>query len=202
MKEKIEKCRYCGTFLEAKTTRKFFCSTKCRVYWNRGLVIWKVYTLSDPQTESIFYVGVTKGTLKNRLYGHIYAAQNLNGKTVSRKDVKILSILSIGEEPLIEQIEEISGHDVAGMLKMALEKEASWTVYFKNQGIELVNVLLQNPDGSLNKILYDKPDWQEKEKKSMFNDPKERGRPKKEVPVPPTPIPAGLKGIDLLVRLY
>src|ERR1700722_803048 len=167
IKEKIEKCRYCGQPLDAKTTRKAFCSTKCRVYWSRNLVIWKVYTLSDPDTESIFYVGVTKRPLKARLYNHIYDAQNLAGKVASRKDVKILALLADNKQPIIEQIEELSGHDVAEMLKLALEKEASWTTYFLNQGIQLVNVVLQNPDGSKNKILYDKADWKERESRSM-----------------------------------
>lgn len=35
MKFKKEKCKYCGSDLESKTTRKEFCSSKCRVYWNR-----------------------------------------------------------------------------------------------------------------------------------------------------------------------
>lgn len=35
MKVKKEKCKYCGSDLESKTTRKEFCSSKCRVYWNR-----------------------------------------------------------------------------------------------------------------------------------------------------------------------
>lgn len=35
MKHKAEKCEYCGADLQAKTTRKKFCSSKCRVYANR-----------------------------------------------------------------------------------------------------------------------------------------------------------------------
>jgi tRNA(Ile2) C34 agmatinyltransferase TiaS len=35
MKFKKEKCKYCDKDLESKTTRKEFCSSKCRVYWNR-----------------------------------------------------------------------------------------------------------------------------------------------------------------------
>lgn len=35
MKQKKDKCKYCGGKLEAKTTRMEFCSAKCRVYWNR-----------------------------------------------------------------------------------------------------------------------------------------------------------------------
>lgn len=35
MKVKREDCKYCGQKIEAKTTRQEFCSSKCRVYWNR-----------------------------------------------------------------------------------------------------------------------------------------------------------------------
>lgn len=36
MKEKKSKCKYCSCDLEAKTTRREFCSPKCKVYWHRG----------------------------------------------------------------------------------------------------------------------------------------------------------------------
>jgi hypothetical protein len=32
MKQKKDKCEYCGSPLDAKTTRKRFCSDKCRIY--------------------------------------------------------------------------------------------------------------------------------------------------------------------------
>lgn len=35
MKQKRQNCKYCGNQIDAKTTRKQFCSPKCRVYWNR-----------------------------------------------------------------------------------------------------------------------------------------------------------------------
>ena len=35
MREKRENCKYCDKKLEDGTTRKEFCSDKCRVYWNR-----------------------------------------------------------------------------------------------------------------------------------------------------------------------
>jgi endogenous inhibitor of DNA gyrase (YacG/DUF329 family) len=35
MKQKKEKCKYCSADLEAKTTRREFCSNKCKVYWHR-----------------------------------------------------------------------------------------------------------------------------------------------------------------------
>lgn len=35
MKQRLESCKYCSKKLEDGTTRKEFCSPKCRVYWNR-----------------------------------------------------------------------------------------------------------------------------------------------------------------------
>lgn len=35
MREKRKDCKYCGKEIEAKTTRKEFCSDLHRVYWNR-----------------------------------------------------------------------------------------------------------------------------------------------------------------------
>lgn len=37
MKKKVETCLYCGEKISPKTTRMKFCSSKCRVYWNREL---------------------------------------------------------------------------------------------------------------------------------------------------------------------
>lgn len=34
MRQRLENCKYCSKKLEG-TTRKEFCSTKCRVYYNR-----------------------------------------------------------------------------------------------------------------------------------------------------------------------
>lgn len=35
MIKKKENCEYCGEKMESKTAKKRFCSTKCRVYFNR-----------------------------------------------------------------------------------------------------------------------------------------------------------------------
>jgi len=35
MIEKIKNCLYCGKEMESITAKKRFCSTKCRVYYNR-----------------------------------------------------------------------------------------------------------------------------------------------------------------------
>lgn len=35
MKQKNTNCKYCNKPMDAKTTRKVFCSVKCKVYWHR-----------------------------------------------------------------------------------------------------------------------------------------------------------------------
>lgn len=35
MKKKRDNCKYCNEPMDAKTTRKEFCSVKCKVYWHR-----------------------------------------------------------------------------------------------------------------------------------------------------------------------
>lgn len=35
MKKKRDNCKYCDEPMDAKTTRKEFCSVKCKVYWHR-----------------------------------------------------------------------------------------------------------------------------------------------------------------------
>lgn len=37
MIKKINNCTYCGEKMESKTAKKKFCSTKCRIYYNREL---------------------------------------------------------------------------------------------------------------------------------------------------------------------
>jgi hypothetical protein len=49
MKRKKEKCKYCQKDLEARTTRKEFCSSKCRVYWNRDQQAGKGATVEQPK---------------------------------------------------------------------------------------------------------------------------------------------------------
>jgi predicted RNA-binding Zn-ribbon protein involved in translation (DUF1610 family) len=48
MKQKSDKCLYCGKKLEPKTTRQRFCCDKCRVYWNRDNARVKVSDSMQP----------------------------------------------------------------------------------------------------------------------------------------------------------
>lgn len=53
MKFKKEKCKYCDKDLESKTTRKEFCSSKCRVYWNRDQQAEKQKPVKTEPSKSI-----------------------------------------------------------------------------------------------------------------------------------------------------
>ena len=42
MIKKSDTCLYCGEEMESQTAKKKFCSTKCRVYYNRELKTLKI----------------------------------------------------------------------------------------------------------------------------------------------------------------
>ena len=57
MKERTEYCKYCGIKIEPKTTRKQFCTPKCRVYWNREqLDFTKPAFTKEPLKSKVTYV--------------------------------------------------------------------------------------------------------------------------------------------------
>ncbi len=51
MKKKNENCKYCGDKLEAKTTRREFCSNKCKVYWHRENPVLEPIITYKPTSE-------------------------------------------------------------------------------------------------------------------------------------------------------
>lgn len=59
----------------------------------------KIYTLTDPRTREIRYIGKTSGTLKNRWYAHCsnYKLQ----KNKSKKNSWIISLKANGYKPII-----------------------------------------------------------------------------------------------------
>jgi hypothetical protein len=84
MIKKSEKCLYCGIEMESKTAKKKFCSTKCRVYWNRENPR-KGVSLFDETVNSIWSVKDVEN-LKN-----IVSAFNANVK-FSDKERALLKI--------------------------------------------------------------------------------------------------------------
>jgi hypothetical protein len=96
-----------------------------------------IYTLSDPLTNEIRYVGKTVKSLKERLTGHLY----LRGKENNYRTNWIKSIVKSGNIPIINQIDETTWDK-------SQELEKYWIKKFKNEGYRLVN-LTDGGEGAL-----------------------------------------------------
>lgn len=79
----------------------------------------KIYTLTNPLTGLVFYVGATSKSFKSRLAGHFWRAE-------------VQSIRRMGQEPLIEEVEECS-------LSETPERETYWIAQFRAWGFVLEN---------------------------------------------------------------
>jgi hypothetical protein len=80
--DKKEICEYCEDKMEAKYRNKRFCSTKCRVYWNRENVKFPAQETRQENVTKISKV-VTNASLDNCPYPSgieraIWIAENKN----------------------------------------------------------------------------------------------------------------------------
>jgi hypothetical protein len=85
----------------------------------------KIYTLRDPLTHEIAYVGKTSKTLTERLEQHIYCATGRgrkNGKTPRDKWIRRLA--RCGARPVIEILETVTGD--------WQERETYWIKYYNS----------------------------------------------------------------------
>jgi group I intron endonuclease len=89
-----------------------------------------IYTLRDPKTEKVRYVGKTIQNPKERLYSHIREAKR-NRK--SYRDKWILQVLARDQRPIIEVIEESNEENWQ-------ERERFWIAEYKERGYNLTNV--------------------------------------------------------------
>lgn len=80
--------------------------------------VFIIYVLKCPDTKNIRYVGVTCGTLRNRLHGHMYDAKK--GGTPKRNWINSLAV-----RPIIEQIEICT-------YKNWENRERYWISYYEN----------------------------------------------------------------------
>jgi ribosomal protein L25 (general stress protein Ctc) len=88
-----------------------------------------IYTLSEPETGRIRYVGKANN-LKRRMYGHLNEAKR-NGKT--KKDNWIKKLQKLGKSPVMEIIEEVEE-------KNWEQAEQFWIVYLRFLGFNLCNL--------------------------------------------------------------
>ncbi len=89
-----------------------------------------VYTLSDPRTDELRYVGQTAEAPEVRLRKHCWPSTLK--REVCHRTKWIKSLIVAGVLPKIEVVEEVSSADVDGVERFYIE-------YFKSLGFRLVN---------------------------------------------------------------
>lgn len=99
------------------------------------VALYKIYTLRNPFTGEIFYVGQTLQEPQTRLSGHIHQGGDVNPE----KNEYIKAIIDKGGKPMIEVVETIPG---TCRIDKALvnEREIYWIKYYKSIGIKLLNI--------------------------------------------------------------
>lgn len=100
-------------------------------------IMVSIYYLQDPRNISIKYIGKTKKYLDIRLKQHITQAKSLlNGSKrckINKKISWIISLLSLRHLPTIHLIEEVDE------IKWK-EREIYWIKYYRDKGVELLNM--------------------------------------------------------------
>ncbi len=91
----------------------------------------KIYTLHDPDTLDVRYVGFTSKTLERRLAGHVRLAICKNSPINHRLNW-IRSLIDSGKSPVILIVETVSDSNWE-------ERERFWISHFRKQGCDLVN---------------------------------------------------------------
>lgn len=92
----------------------------------------RIYTLSDPRTNAVRYVGRTVNPLSRRVYEHIRVA--IKGKLKDKtKEVWINELIALGLKPVIAEI-EVTGLDDF----QAAEKR--WVAHYRATCNDLLNI--------------------------------------------------------------
>jgi group I intron endonuclease len=103
-----------------------------------------IYTLSDPITNEIRYVGKTKNSLTTRMYQHI--RDSLYNGTNSYKKAWIKGLILKGMLPIIEELEIVLNHNCWK------QSEQYWIAQLKSWGFNLTN-MTDGGDGNQNQIM-------------------------------------------------
>ena len=101
---------------------------------------YKIYTLADPDTGEVRYVGKTKNSLQHRLKQHIYETFRYK----SYKASWIKGLLLNEKMPIIELLDE-TNEDWQSL-------ESYWIAQFKSWGFKLVN-MTEGGDGNQNQVI-------------------------------------------------
>ncbi len=87
--------------------------------------IHTIYSLCDPESGAVRYVGITRRSLKERLRTHIRFAKDSN----NHRSTWIRSVIARGLRPTITTLEET----------MDVERERWWIVHYRSLGCDLTN---------------------------------------------------------------
>lgn len=99
---------------------------------------YKIYTLHDPDTMAVRYVGFTSKTLENRLNGHI----NESKREHHHKAKWVRSLLATGRKPLILLVETVTSENWK-------DRERFWIDHFRKTKCKLTNSC-DGGEGTLN----------------------------------------------------
>jgi len=89
-----------------------------------------IYTLKDPMTDEIRYVGKTKN-LKDRLYRHTAPAYLKNDKHL-HKTRWIQKLLNVDHLPIMEVLEECTNENVNELEQYWIEQLRAWNIKLTN----------------------------------------------------------------------
>lgn len=92
----------------------------------------KIYTLVDPTTDQVRYVGITEGSLQYRLNGHIKESIARKEFHPNRKHIWINNLLAIDKRPEIILIDEVTSSPEWW--------EVWWMDYLTSLGMDLLNI--------------------------------------------------------------
>lgn len=98
-------------------------------------MIYSIYTLSNPVTDEIFYVGCTTN-IKERAKQHGYLTARSKVKQGTKVTNKDLYIVQLMQDPICHVIEEMTADETA-----ARKRENFWIVFMIECGFPLVNMI-------------------------------------------------------------
>lgn len=102
--------------------------------------VYKIYSLINPDTNEVFYIGQTSAELKYRLLGHL-------SKTDKNKQKAeyIQTIMLQGKRPIIKELETINVLCYADKC-FVNERELYWMKHYKSNGSTLFNIFGSSSD--------------------------------------------------------
>lgn len=97
--------------------------------------VYKIYCLRHPESNNIFYIGMTIKELNERLNAHIMITTQSNKRRVDY----IRNLVSNGQVPVIELLESVKGSSMADKI-YASQREQFWIKICSDLGMRILNV--------------------------------------------------------------